>query len=156
MENKTIFSAEKLKKATERDMLNETIHVTGYGSWMVVAACVLVLIAIIIWSATFSIDDVIVRAASCEDNVLTVYYCDRDARISEGTRFSINDGEYVLPEVSDRVIFPSELPNEVKRLLPEDDRYYCAELDADLEDGYYLVHFMIGRDSMISYLVGGR
>ena len=156
MDNKTIFSANSLKKANQEEMFNETIHVTGYGAWMIVIAAIMVLAAIIIWSAIFSVKDVIVRAGECKDGVLTIYLCENDTKVKKGTSFTINDREFVLTDINDKVFFPSELPDEIKALLPEDDIYRCAVMNTDIQDGYYYVNFEIGKGRLISFLMGGK
>ena len=156
MDKKELFRKENVEKASTQQLLDDNIRVTSISAWLIVAAGVLLLIALLVWGFIYKINDTIPVAAQCNNKVLSIYIRDSEVDcVRPDSYITIDGNDYKLDDFGDRVIMPEDVPDEIRQILPESECFRMAEIPCDLKDGYYKISLNVGSIRPIKLLTGG-
>jgi len=137
--------------------LDRGVKVTSYSAWIVVAAGLLLLAAIIIGAAVFKIRDSIKAAGICEDGMLTAYFRVEDIpSLREGMDVMIEGQTYQLDTIEKHVLAPEDLSSDILYFSPKGSWYQTGKIGCDLEDGIYQLEIPTGDLRPFSFVAGDR
>ena len=68
----TIFRKKSLDRITSPESLGDYLHVTNPSVWMILAAVILLLAGVLIWSSVASIDSFVTATAQVEDGTMRI------------------------------------------------------------------------------------
>ena len=88
-----IFREKSLKRISSPEELGEYLRVTSPTVWMVLAAVILLLIGMLVWSATVSIDSFVTGTAQVENGELRILFDDEQIAQSVQTGMVVKVGE---------------------------------------------------------------
>lgn len=89
-----IFRKSSVDRINSPEQLNDYIKVSSPSVWILLAAVIVLLAAVLIWSATGSLPTQISVNAIAEDGALVCYFSQEDAaKIQEGMNVRLSDGE---------------------------------------------------------------
>ena len=89
----SVFREKSLRRITSPEELEEYLRVTSPTVWMVLAAVILLLVGVLIWSATSSIDSFATGTAQVENGVLRIAFDDEHIAQSVQTGMTVKVGE---------------------------------------------------------------
>lgn len=76
--NKTLFRQKSIERISSPEQLNDYLRVTTPTVWVALAAVILLLAALLVWSSVTSIESFAAGIARAEDGVLTVSFDDQE------------------------------------------------------------------------------
>ena len=132
-----LFKKEDLKRVSSPEQLNDYLHVTTPVTWIVLAAVVLILASLFIWSSVTAVESYAAGEAEVHGGVLTLRFDDADkaARVEVGMNVKV--GERLAPVIS---------------VGSDDDGNAIAVADTDLPDGRYQAGVGYKRTQIIDML----
>ena len=132
-----LFKKEDLKRVSSPEQLNDYLHVTTPVTWIVLAAVVLILASLFIWSSVSAVESYAAGEAEVRGGVLTLRFDDADkaARVEVGMNVKV--GERLVPVIS---------------VGSDDDGNAIAVADTDLPDGRYQAGVGYKRTQIIDML----
>ena len=132
-----LFKKEDLKRVSSPEQLNDYLHVTTPVTWIVLAAVVLILASLFIWSSVTAVESYAAGEAEVRGGVLTLHFDDADkaARVEVGMNVKV--GERLVPVIS---------------VGSDDDGNAIAVADTDLPDGRYQAGVGYKRTQIIDML----
>ncbi len=132
-----LFKKEDLKRVSSPEQLNDYLHVTTPVTWIVLAAVVLILASLFIWSSVTAVESYAAGEAEVRGGVLTLRFDDADkaARVEVGMNVKV--GERLVPVIS---------------VGSDDDGNAIAVADTDLPDGRYQAGVGYKRTQIIDML----
>ena len=157
MQNK-VFREKSIEKITSPEQLNDYVKVANVRVWVVLASLVCLLAAVCFWGVFGRVEAGFPAAACCENGKLSCYIRESDmcAEIAAGAKARIDGMEYTFTAVAEK-------PEQVKAVMDdytrhvsgagEDDWVYCAEANADLQDGTYSAFVIAKSVSPISFVI---
>ena len=88
-----LFKKEDLKRVSSPEQLNDYLHVTTPVTWIVLAAVVLILASLFIWSSVTAVESYAAGEAEVRGGVLTLRFDDADkaARVEVGMNVKVGD-----------------------------------------------------------------
>lgn len=89
----SVFREKSLRRITSPEELEDYLRVTSPTVWMVLAAVILLLVGVLIWSATSSIDSFATGTAQVENGVLRIAFDDEHIAQSVQTGMTVKVGE---------------------------------------------------------------
>ena len=89
----SVFREKSLRRITSPEELEDYLRVTSPTVWMVLAAVILLLVGVLIWSATSSIDSFATGTAQVENGVLRIVFDDEHIAQSVQTGMTVKVGE---------------------------------------------------------------
>ena len=154
--SKNLFREKNLLKASEPEQLDGYLKVTGFGPWFVLVTAALVLAAVFVWMFFGRLQTVVTGAGYCKDGELLCYVDQSEMEeITEDSVAEINGLRGSVTDIDLALHNPSQVPNDVRFLLP-DSRWYCTvQLSCPLEDGLYQVSFYPKSVSPASFITRG-
>lgn len=100
MEKKQLFRQSSMDRAMSPDQLNDYIKVANPGLWMILCAVLVLLAALLVWSALGTLPTTIDEIGIVSDGVMTCYMEDID-EIAVGMEVKIGDHAGTITEISD-------------------------------------------------------
>lgn len=89
-----IFRKSSIDRINSPEQLNDYIRVSSPSVWLLLAAVIVLLVAVLIWSATGSLPTQISANAIAEDGTLVCYFSQEDAaKLQEGMDVRLSGGE---------------------------------------------------------------
>jgi hypothetical protein len=88
-----IYREKSLKRITSPEELGDYLRVTSPTVWLVLAAIVLLLVGMLIWSATSSIDSLVTGSAQVESGSMRITFDDEQLAHSVQTGMTVRIGE---------------------------------------------------------------
>ena len=88
-----IFREKSLKRITSPEELGDYLRVTSPSVWMILAAVILLLVGVLFWSATSSIDSFITGTAQVEDGSMRILFDDEQIAQTVQTGMTVKVGE---------------------------------------------------------------
>ena len=137
MEQSELFNKNGRGRITSPDQLDEYLHVTTPTVWIVLAAVVILLAGMMVWSSAAVINSYVTGTGNVKDGEMTVYF-DKSSMVSNVKRGMTIDVEGDKPEIS-----------AVDR--DQDDQIF-ALADTVLEDGSYDVRVYYDSTKMLNFL----
>ncbi len=97
----TIFREKSLKRVSSPEDLGDYLHVTSPTVWLVLAAVILLLLGMLVWSATASIDSVVAGTAQVESGSMRVLIEDEQlaANVKPGMTVRVGESEWRISSV---------------------------------------------------------
>ncbi len=89
----SIFREKSLKRITSPEELGDYLRVTSPTVWLVLGAVVLLLVGMLIWSATSSIDSIITGTAQVEEGNMRILFDDEQLAESVKPGMTVKVGE---------------------------------------------------------------
>ena len=132
-----LFKKEDLKRVSSPEQLNDYLHVTTPVTWIVLAAVVLILASLFIWSSVTAVESYAAGEAEVRGGVLTLRFDDADkaARVEVGMNVKV--GERLAAVIS---------------VGSDEDGNAIAVADTDLPDGRYQAGVGYKRTQIIDML----
>ena len=119
---KSIFRKESIERVSNPEQLNDYLHVTSPAIWVVLAAVILLLGSLFVWSGVTSVESYAAGTAQVRDGVLTLTFDDAEKAAYVEVGMNVKVGELVTP---------------VRSLGRDPDGAYIAVAEAPLPDGVY-------------------
>ena len=88
-----IFREKSLKRINSPEEMGDYLRVTSPTVWLVLAAVVLLLVGMLIWSATSSIDSFVTGTAQVENGSMRILFDDEKIAKSVKTGMTVKVGE---------------------------------------------------------------
>ena len=88
-----IFREKSLKRISSPEELSDYLRVTSPTVWLILAAVILLLAGMLIWSATSSIDSVATGTAQVENGTMRIHLDDEQIARSLQTGMTVKVGE---------------------------------------------------------------
>ena len=88
-----IFREKSLKRISSPEELSDYLRVTSPTVWLILAAVILLLAGMLIWSATSSIDSVATGTAQVENGTMRIHLDDEQIARSIQTGMTVKVGE---------------------------------------------------------------
>ena len=89
----SIFREKSLKRITSPEELGDYLRVTSPTVWLVLAAVILLLVGMLIWSATSSIDSIVTGTAQVEEGNMRILFDDEQLAESVTPGMTVKVGE---------------------------------------------------------------
>ena len=132
-----LFREKSLKRITSPEELGDYLKVTSPAVWMVLAAVILLLVGILIWSTTASIDSFVTGTAQVESGTMRVILDDEQFADSVQPGMTVKVGESES-RISSIGTGPSGAP--------------FAMAETTLADGSYPAQIVLRRTQVIRLL----
>ena len=135
--NESIFRKKSLERISSPEALSDYLRVTSPSVWLILAAVILLLAGMLIWSSTASIDSFAVGTAQVEDGTMQIRFDD------EQIARSVKSGmKVVAGEEESRIVGVGT--DAAGRLF--------ASAETTLADGSYPVRVLFRRTQVLSLL----
>lgn len=134
-----IFRKKSLDRIKSPDSLNDYVRVANPGVWLLMAAVILFLAGVCVWSVLGHIRSTVKAVAHVDNGIVTCYVEAADIRsVKEGMPAEIDGNSAVVSEIGS---------------LDEMTGAYSVILDADMEDGVYLAEIITENIRPISFVL---
>ena len=154
---KELFRKKSLERISSPEKIDGCIKAINVQLWLAAAACMLVVLSILLWGIFGKIEIAEKAVTVCENGTAVCYVTEKSAEgISEETDFRIDGNLYGMKSISD-------IPEKVSEAMPEyavhiglyneDSWTYSVALNADLNDGIYETEVITKSVSPILLLV---
>lgn len=153
-----LFRERSLEAIESPEKLNDYLRVTSPGVWLILGACIVLLLGFVLWSIFGSIDTTVKLAVS-SSNGRTVCYVPYNEleQVSQRGEVTLNGKTYPFRTATEaKVIVVSEEMDPYVRVgggLAIGDVTVELELDTDLPDGVYSASVVTERLQPISLLL---
>ena len=153
-----LFREKSLEAIESPESLNDYLHVTSVGVWLVMAAVIAILLGMILWSIFGSIDTSVELAVSSSDGQAVCYvpYGSLEKVLQQGN-VTVNGQSYsLIQDPNAEVEIVSETMNPYLRIagnLKVGDMMLKVPLDGTLEDGVFTATAVTERLQPISLLL---
>lgn len=157
MEKKQLFRQSSLDRITSPDQLNDYIRVANPSVWLTLAAVVVLLAALLVWSVMGTLPTTIDEACVAKDGVLTCYLSDA-AEVAPGMRVQIGSHTGNITAVSDMPYSSREVAGRyaddytVHMLGVEDWNYEITILAPEVPDGLVEATIVTGEVKPVSFI----
>ena len=154
---KQLFRQSAYARVTSPEQLGDYIRVANPGVWLVLAAIVILLAALLIWSAMGTLPTTIDETCVAAQGVLTCYRADV-SDIAPGMRVRIGNASGTVTAVSDRPDSSREVGNRYSddytlHMLGIEDWNYEITIDApEVRDGLVEATIVTGEVHPISFI----
>lgn len=101
MEESSLFRKESMDRIQSPEQLNDYMHVTNPTVWVVLAAVILLLAGMLVWSSVASINSYASGTAQVQDGSMLVVFDDAQlaANVEPGMRVTVGDTSSVIASV---------------------------------------------------------
>ena len=137
MEESSLFRKESMDRIQSPEQLNDYLRVTNPSVWVVLAAIILLLAGMLIWSASAQIDSFAAGTAQVQNGEMTLFFDDVQKASSVEAGMSVTVGE------------TSSVISSVGRA--EDGSLFATAATA-LADGSYPAYVVFRRTQVLSLL----
>ncbi|MDO5485163.1 MAG: hypothetical protein Q4F51_02440 [Sarcina sp.] len=132
-----IFRKKSLDRLSSPEQLNDYLHVTSPGIWIVLGAVIFLLISIFVWSSFTTIESYAAGDAVAENGVLMITFDDPQTAANVETGMAVSVGDLHTP---------------VLTLGKNADGSVFATANADLPNGTYRVKVGYRQTQVIKML----
>ena len=148
-----IFRKKSLDRISSPEQLNDYIRVANPGIWMILAAVLILLTGVCVWSIFGYLDTKIEAVGTAKAGKVTCYIKEADIQdIQKGTPVYIDGNEYEIAEISETPVKLKEDQMETA-VFSVDESVYTATIHTGLADGIYKVELVTNRVSPISFVM---
>ena len=137
MSQETLFRQKSMDRISSPEQLNDYLRVTGPSVWVIMAAIVLLLVGLLIWSASASIDSFVSASAVVADGSMTLSFDDEQKAAQ------------VEPGMS---ILVGESASSVRTVGRGADGLLFAMADSSLADGHYEARVVLRSTQVLRLL----
>ena len=155
--NQQLFRKKSIDRVSSPEQLNEYIRVSNPGVWMILAAIVILLVGVCVWSVLGRLDTTLsVAAVSAEGK--TVLYVKEDSigRVAEGMRVRIGDEEYTVTAIAaEPFAVDSNFSDYALHVggLQEGQWVYAVTVSAVLPEGVHSAQIVIESVAPMSFIL---
>ncbi len=132
-----IFREKSLRRINSPEELEDYLHVTSLSVWLILAAVILLLAGMLIWSATFSIDSFATGTAQVENGSMRILF--DDAKFAQS----------VKPGMTVKV---GEAESSVSSIGTAADGSLFATGETSLADGSYPARVLLRKTQVLHLL----
>ena len=122
MEQQELFRKESVERVSSPEQLSDYLHVTSPAIWVVLAAVVLLLASLFVWSSVTAVESYATGRAEVHSGVLTMTFDDAQRAENVTVGMDVKVGELVTP---------------VRSIGRDESGSPIAVAGADLPDGSY-------------------
>ena len=135
--DESIYRKKSMDRITSPEELGDYLHVTNPSVWVILAAIILLLVGMLVWSSFASIDSFAVGTAQVEDGTMRIYFDDATiaAKVQSGMKVAVGETESTISSVGTTA-----------------DGIRFASANTDLADGSYSARVLLRRTQVISLL----
>jgi hypothetical protein len=154
--NNNLFRKKNIEKISSPEQLNDFIKVSKPSVWMILAAIIFIIVGVGVWSVSGKLEtreSAIISVKNGEGHIYLTY--DQVDKVSRGMIVRVDDCEGTVVDVDYSPIkVNDEFDIYTKQLgkMTDDEWYYDASVDIDLEDGVYSSEIVIDSVSPIYFL----
>lgn len=155
--NQQLFRKKSIDRVSSPEQLNEYIRVSNPGVWMILAAIVILLVGVCVWSVLGRLDTTLsVAAVSAEGK--TVLYVKEDSigQVAEGMRVRIGDEEYTVTAIAaEPLAVDSNFSDYALHVggLQEGQWVYAVTVSAVLPEGVHSAQIVIESVAPMSFIL---
>ena len=97
----SLFRKKSMERISSPEQLNDYLHVTNPTVWLVLAAVILLLAGMLIWSSVARIDSFAAGTAQVDSGIMTVYFEDSQLakHVEPGMTVSVGEVETTISSV---------------------------------------------------------
>jgi len=117
-----LFRKESIERVSSPEQLSDYLHVTSPAIWVVLAAVVLLLTSLFVWSGVTAVESYATGTAEVRGGVLTLTFDDAERADNVEVGMNVKVGDLVTP---------------VRSIGTDGDGRLLAVADANLPDGSY-------------------
>ena len=117
-----LFRKESAERVSSPEQLSDYLHVTSPAIWIVLAAVILLLASLFVWSGVTAVESYAAGTAEVRGGVLTLTFDDAEKAANVEVGMNVSVGELVTPVLS---------------VGTDEDGRLLAVADAKLPDGFY-------------------
>lgn len=135
--DESIYRKKSMDRITSPEELGDYLHVTNPSVWVILAAIILLLIGMLVWSSFASIDSFAVGTAQVENGSMRIYF--DDALIASNVQ-------------SGMTVAVGETVSTISSVGTTAEGIRFASASTDLADGSYSARVLLRRTQVISLL----
>lgn len=117
-----LFRKESVERVSSPEQLSDYLHVTSPAIWVVLAAVILLLASLFVWSSVTAVESYATGTAEVRGGVLTLTFDDAERADNVEVGMNVKVGDLVTP---------------VRSVGTDGDGRLLAVADANLPDGSY-------------------
>jgi hypothetical protein len=139
--NNNLFRKKNIEKISSPEQLNDFIKVSRPGIWLILLAVILIIAGVAVWSVSGKLEtreSAVISVKDGEGHIYLTY--DQVGKVSKGMTVRVEDCEGVVRAVDSSPV------------RVNDELYYDASVDIDLEEGVYSSEIVIDSVSPIYFL----
>jgi hypothetical protein len=154
--NNNLFRKKNIEKISSPEQLNDFIKVSKPSIWLILIAIILIIVGVGIWSVSGKLEtreSAVISVSNGEGHIYLTY--DQVGKVDSGMTVRVDNCEGTIVGVDYSPIkINDEFDIYTKQLgkMTEDEWYYDASVDIDLEDGVYSSDIVIDSVSPIYFL----
>ena len=99
-EKKQLFRQKTLERVSSPEQLNDYLHVTSPAVWVVLAAVIVLLASLFVWSGVTAVESYATGSAEVRGGVLTVTFDDAEKAENVEVGMNVKVGGVVAPVIS--------------------------------------------------------
>ena len=160
MENKnSVFRKKSIEQMSSPEQLNDYLRVSSPGTWMVLAAVILLLAGVCVWGIFGQLDTTLTAVALADGDHITVYVSEENLADVKGKTVAVGGMEYAIADdaVSEEPVVVSEEAFSEYALhvggLETGEWVYGISFDATLPEGVYEAQITIESVSPMSFVL---
>ena len=93
--DESLFRKKSMDRISSPEALSDYLRVTSPGVWLILAAVILLLVGVLIWSSVASIDSIATGTAQVEDGSMLIHFDDEQIARNVKTGMTVVVGENV-------------------------------------------------------------
>lgn len=155
--NSSIFRKKSIERVSSPEQLNDYIRVSNPGIWMILAACIILLVGICVWGFFGRMETTVPAVALVEDGRMRIFIKEaRAEEVSEGMLVLMEDNEFVIEEKEDMpIMLTSDYPEYAMYAGNLYEGEWVHELFCNAEgvaDGIYRVEILVESIAPMTFL----
>ena len=135
--DETIFRKKSLDRISSPEQLGDYLHVTSPTVWLILTAVILLLVGVLIWSTTASLDSFASGTAQVENGSMRIHF--DDDQIARNVQSGMN-------------VVVGETESRISSIGTDPDGKIFASADTTLADGNYTVKVIFRKTQVIHLL----
>ena len=100
MEQQELFRKESVERVSSPEQLSEYLHVTSPAVWVVLAAVILLLASLFVWSAVTAVESYAAGRAEVRGGVMTLTFDDAEKAENVEVGMNVSVGDVLTPVLS--------------------------------------------------------
>ena len=133
----SLFREKSIERISSPEDLSNYLHVTRPSVWLILAAVILMLLGMLVWSSIASIDSFATGTAEVKDGTMKIYF----------------DNEQIAKNVEGSMtVVAGESESRIRSVGTDDLGTLFAVAQTDLKDGSYTVHVIFKQTRVLSLL----
>lgn len=152
-----LYRKKSIDRVKSPEQLNDYIHVSNPGVWLVLIALIILLAGICVWGVFGRLDTRISTVGTCTNGTMTCYVKDDDRKqITDAMNITVEGRDYAILTIGNTAIKAGDALNEYLLYLgefSEDQWVYAITIQTDLPDGDYKAEIVVESISPMSFIL---